>query len=435
MTVSTPVRQHIRILDAQGLSWRRMAREVGVSRQTVGKYAELEDCSPKPPERTAAGSKPDPFEPVIDKWLQVDRMMPRKQRHSAMRVWRRLRDERGYDGSHRLVQRYVRQRKRDWREPGDGFTGLEWEPGVMQVDFGRVLAVIGGERTGVHCLVVTFPYSNMRYVVALPGENAECVCEGSETVFSHVGLAPRVMVFDDATGAAHRVAWDRITIVDVFQRFVERYRVEVRFCNPGSGWEKGGVENAVGFLRRDLMVPMPNAGSYRKLVSWMLSRCDEIAGASHCRKDVPIADLFAEEKARMLPLPRMPYDSCRRETRRADREGNVEIDSDRYLAGPSWHGWNLDVGLRAFGVEIRTQDGRFVAKLPRAYGRAADGEEPGEPAARFGAQVARVGRIPHPRRFPMARRVSAGETPDDVPAPDLHAYDRFMRPETQAKAA
>ena len=65
--------------------------------------------------------------------------------------------------------------------------GLEWEPGVMQVDFGRVLAVIEVERTGVHCLVVTFPYSNMRYVVALPGENAECVCEGLETVFSHVG--------------------------------------------------------------------------------------------------------------------------------------------------------------------------------------------------------------------------------------------------------
>lgn len=57
----------------------------------------------------------------------------------------------------------------------------------MQVDFGRALAVIGGERTDVHCLVVTFPYSNMRHVVALPGENAECVCEGLETVFSRVG--------------------------------------------------------------------------------------------------------------------------------------------------------------------------------------------------------------------------------------------------------
>ena len=106
MTVSTPVQQHIRILDAQGVSWRRMAREVGVSRQTVGKYAELEDRSPKPPGHAKAKSKPDPFKPVIDKWLESDR------------------------------------------------------------------------------------------------------------------VTPRVLVSDNATGAAHRVAWDKITIVDVFQRFV-----------------------------------------------------------------------------------------------------------------------------------------------------------------------------------------------------------------------
>ena len=279
--------------------------------------------------------------------------------------------------------------------------------------------------------------------------------------------------------------------MDVFQRFVEHYRVEVRFCNPASGWEKGNVENAVGFLRRNLMVPMPNAESYRKLTSWMLSRCDEIAWNTHYRKDVPISDLFAGEKTRMLPLPRVPYDACRWVTRRADREGNVEIDSNRYLAGPSWRGWTLEVGLRAFQVEIRTQDGRFVAKLPRAYGRAAQtvrnpasllpalarksrawGESPirgdfpeklrlaidamdsktrqrtfrllakagdaygFDAAAKAGEHIVEQGHsIDEASLTAMARRISAGETPDDVPAPDLHAYDRFMRPETQAKAA
>lgn len=126
MTVSTPVRRHIRILDAQGVSWRRMAREAGVSRQTAGKHAELEDCSSKPPEHAKAESKPDPFKPVIDKRLESDRLMPRKQRHTAMRVWHRLRDGHGYEGSYRLVRRYVRQRKRDWRDPGDGFMEPRW---------------------------------------------------------------------------------------------------------------------------------------------------------------------------------------------------------------------------------------------------------------------------------------------------------------------
>lgn len=191
-----------------------------MSRQTVGRYAELGDCSPKPPGHAKAKSKPDPFRPVIDKWLESDRLMPRKRRHTAMRVWRRLRDERGYDGSYQLVRRYVRQRKRDWRDSGDGFMELRWDPGVARVDFGEGLACIRGARVKVHCLVVAFPYSSMRWAVALPGENAECVCGGLETVFGHIGLAPRVLVFDNATGAAHRVAWDGITIVDVFQRFV-----------------------------------------------------------------------------------------------------------------------------------------------------------------------------------------------------------------------
>ena len=122
-------------------------------------------------------------------------------------------------------------------------------------------------------------------------------------MFSHVGLAPRVMVFDNAAGAAHRVAWDRITIVDVFQRFVERYRVEVRFCNPGSGWEKGGVENAVGFAGRNLMVPMPSAESFRASARVWLDACERIAGSDHCRHGVPVRELFEAGKDHMPPLP------------------------------------------------------------------------------------------------------------------------------------
>ena len=71
----------------------------------------------------------------------------------------------------------------------------------------------------------------------------------------------------------------------------------------------------------------------------------------------------------MQRLPSHPFDACRWEIRKADKQGVVEIDSHRYLAGPSWRGWTLDVGLRAFDVEIRTQDGRSVARLPRVYGK------------------------------------------------------------------
>ena len=100
----------------------------------------------------------------------------------------------------------------------------------------------------------------------------------------------------------------------------------------------------------------------------MLSRCDRIAEDPHYRKGEPVRDLFARDREAMAPMPGTRFDACRWEVRKADGEGCVSVDSHRYLAGPSWRGWTLDVGLRAFDVEIRTRDGRRIGKLPRAYG-------------------------------------------------------------------
>ena len=124
----------------------------------------------------------------------------------------------------------------------------------------------------------------MRCVVALPGENAECVCQGLRLVFEHIGVVPRVLVFDNATGAGHRVAWDKVTIVKVFALFLFAYRIETRFCNPYSGNEKGSVENAVGFLRRNIMVPLLNA-SVLRAVDAVHARALRRAGQTHALQE------------------------------------------------------------------------------------------------------------------------------------------------------
>lgn len=371
MTIPVSVQQRIRLLDQQGTPWRAIARDLNVSRDTVRKYALMEDCSPKPKPSTTRPRKLDGFTPVIDEWLQADRFMPRKQRHTAKRVYDRLVTEKGFTGSYSAVQRYVKQWRQEHRPACDGFMELEWRPGVMQVDFGEAVVVLAGVKTKVHCLVASFPYSNKRYVVALPGENAQCVCEGLVEIFEHIGLVPMVLVMDNATGAAHRTAWDKITIVGLFQLFLEHYRIEARFCNPRSGWEKGSVENAVGFLRRNLMVPLLNVESYAQLSKHLLSRCDELGNDKHYRADESVNDLFEEDRAGMRPLPRVRFDAVDWQERRADKEGVIQVGSYRYLAGPAWRSWPLLVGLRAFDVEIRTRDGRKVASLPRAYGEQA----------------------------------------------------------------
>lgn len=283
-------------------------------------------------------------------------------------MYARLVEEEGFEGSYSSVQRYVKRWREEHRSDGDGYLELDWSAGVMQVDFGEAVATIGGGDVKVHCLVATFPHSNMRYVAAMPGENAECVCEGLAQIFDHIGMVPRVLVLDNATGAGHRVAWNKVTVVRVFAMFCDHYRLETRFCNPYSGNEKGSVENAVGFLRRNLMVPKPNAESHRQLTRHLLSRCDAIADVDHYRSGRPVRELFDEDRGEMQPLPRARFDAVEWVERKADKEGNIQIGSVRYLAGPSWRGWTLLAGLRAFEVEIRTADGRHVNTLPRSYG-------------------------------------------------------------------
>ena len=180
MAIPMPIVQDIRRLDRQGMSRAQIARRLHVDRGTVAKYADMEDCSPKPKADRRYGSKIDPYAHLVDEWLEADRLLPGKQRHTIRRVHDRLLAETDYDGEYSTTMRYVHR----WREANrgvpdrEGYVRLEWAAGSMQVDFGVARARIAGEMADVHCLVVSLPYSNMRLCVALPGENAECLCHG-----------------------------------------------------------------------------------------------------------------------------------------------------------------------------------------------------------------------------------------------------------------
>lgn len=222
MAIPMPIVQDIRRLDRQGMSRAQIARRLHVDRGTVAKYADMEDCSPKPKADRRYGSKIDPYAHLVDGWLEADRLLPRKQRHTIRRVHDRLLAETDYDGEYSTTMRYVHR----WREANrgvpdrEGYVRLEWAAGSMQVDFGVARARIAGEMADVHCLVVSLPYSNMRLCVALPGENAECLCHGLMLVFEHIGGVPPVIVMDNATGAGRRNAKGEVALTGVFSAHV-----------------------------------------------------------------------------------------------------------------------------------------------------------------------------------------------------------------------
>lgn len=257
---------------------------------------------------------------------------------------------------------------------------------------------LAGEWVDDHCLVVTFPHSSKRYVASLPAENAECVREGLVTIFGHIGGVPHTLVIDNASGAGHRDARGEVTLSRVFDAFVSHHRPDVRFRNPYPGNEKGSVENAVGSLRRNLMVPPMEAETHEQLTLLTLAKCDGPGKSIRYRTPDPIDMMFADDVKSLRPLPSRRFDAVRWETRKADKHGCVDIDGNRYQIGANMHGRRVDVAIRAARVAVKDEAGRAIAELARVYGKSARTiQDPASvPAAR--GQARRLARLLHPPR-------------------------------------
>lgn len=129
------------------------------------------------------------------------------------------------------------------------------------------------------------------------------------------------------------------------------------------------MENAVGFLRRNLMVPEPEACSLPALNKVLLARGTELAAAEHWRKEQSIRELFDQDVGASLALPGVAFDSVRYEARRADKTGNVLVDANTYAAGPAFASRRLTVGLRHDVVQILDEHSEPVVVFDRVFGR------------------------------------------------------------------
>ena len=297
--------------------------------------------------------------------------MPVKQRHTATRVYERLVAECGFTGSYSSVRRWIKRWRQEHRAQSDGFAELEWAPGSAQVDFGQARAVVAGVERVVHFLAVSFPYSDMRWVAALPGETAECVCQGLLEVFDRTGMAPRVVVFDNAVGVGHRNADGTVTQTRLFSLFCAHYGFEPRFRDPYSGHEKGSVENAVGFrgaqsdgadaVGRELPGAGPRvAGRVRThlrvgpLPAWR-------SGDRTVRSGEGPHAALARRRVRPVRLEEREgrQDRLRRH-RREPVSGRTEMAFDAFAGR-----------VRVFEIELRDPDGGHIVTLERVWGKSA----------------------------------------------------------------
>ena len=197
---------------------------------------------------------------MIDRILDEDRGLPKKQRHTAKRIYERLRAEHGFDGRYTIVKDYVRERRRRTREM---YVPLSHPPGDAQCDFGQAKAVIGGVEQTIHYFVLDLPHSDACFVKAYPAETTEAFCDGHVSAFSFLGGVPRSILYDNTRLAVARILGDgRRKRTRVFSELVSHYLFEDRFGRPGKGNDKGKVEGLVGYARRNFLVPIP---SFREL--------------------------------------------------------------------------------------------------------------------------------------------------------------------------
>jgi len=297
-----------RACHVEGMSRRQAARVFGIDPKTVAKM--LRFSVPPGYRRSKPVTRPklDPLVPVIERILEEDRSRPRKQRHTARRIFERLRTEHGFTGGETIVKDYVRERRQQGQEM---FVPLLHPPGHGQADFGEAVAVIGGEERRIHFLAVMLPHSDACFVRAYPAETSEAFCDGHNAAFAFFGGVPHSMLYDNTKLAVARILGDGTRQrTRVFAELQSHYLFADRFGRPGRGNDKGHVEGLVGYARRNFLVPVPRVGSFAALNADLEARCRERQGARLRGHEETIGERLVRDRAALLPLPAAPYDAC-----------------------------------------------------------------------------------------------------------------------------
>jgi len=182
-------------------SLRAIARQTGHHFDTVKKYAHQTNFNERGqlPERPRTFGVIADYIPIIDEWLQADTLEPRKQRHTITKVFNRLRDEHGYEGSYNSVKRYFHHKKVQMKKYRESFLPLAKVAGYAQADFGEFKyydALSQSQRA--YALVVSFPYSNAAWLQVFPSENQERLPEGLKRVFYHITGVPTRIKMDNS---------------------------------------------------------------------------------------------------------------------------------------------------------------------------------------------------------------------------------------------
>jgi len=357
----------------EGVGIRELARAFRKSRTTIRRA--LADPGPWTYRRSGPRRRPvmDEVAPIVLRWLEEDRDRHRKQRHTAKRVWERLRDEHGFTGGESTVRQWVRE---NGRPSLSAVTlPLAHDPGAeAQIDFGEAQVRVAGDVRTVQLFCARLSHSTRDVVVAYTRQDRAAWLDGHVVTFSTWGGAPATLWYDNPSTLGRLVS-GRFQPCDEFVALQSAFRFRAHHCTPGQGHEKGLIENCVGYMRRTYLVPLPEVASLDELNTLLAIRTAAEERRRRRGQDLTVGERFSAERPLLAPLPAQPFLPCTRHPVKATLQALVTFRQRRYSVPVEYVGRRL--WLRAYAEHVEVWTGtRCVARHGRADGQ-------GEPICDF----------------------------------------------------
>jgi transposase len=357
----------IRLAHRDGMSIHELARTFHHSRYKIRQI--LRDAQPRPYTRRKPPPAPilGPFHAAIHAILAADEDAPPKQRHTAMQVFRRLRDEHGFRGGYNAVRRYLGKHRRERRET---FIPLAHDPGQrLECDFGHIYVDFPEGRKPVPVFVSAWAYSNYAFVRALPTERTEAILTGLVEAFAFFGCVPHEVWWDNPTTVVAQIFPGRERRPNrLYAALASHYTFDPLFCMPASGNEKSYAENRVKVVQRQWATPVPRVPHLAALNAYFRDCCAAETGRTVDGKDEAIGLRFERDRAQAVPLPRHAFDACVPQPAQVDKYQTVHFDNNRYSV-PRACAFRA-VTIKGYVERIEVVDaGLVVARHSRSYGK------------------------------------------------------------------
>ena len=349
----------------EGVSKRQVKAEYRIHTKTLEKIL----AHPQPPGYRMAQQRPKPmigpFLGRIEEILRQDKELPKKQRHTAKRIFDRLKEE-GYTGGYTQVKDAVRNARVRLK---DVYIPLAHRPGEAQMDFGYALAKINGKLRKVAFFVMSLPYSDAVYVQAYEKICTEVFWDGHVRAFAFLeGVPCRISYDNERVMVAKVMKRHQRKLPDGFLQLQSHYLVKEHFYNVARGNEKGVVESMVRYTRSNFMVPVPEVRSFDELNRMLEERCREELGRTLRGKNRTKGELLAEERGLFIDLPTAPFEACRVRTSTASSLSLVRFDGNDYSVPVRYAHYETVVKGYIDRIVVCRGDER-IAEHPRLWGK------------------------------------------------------------------